>query len=196
MHFMVVSCEKMHMAFILVPDGLIWHSSPTSGPRRYATRARCWWLMPDEAIWHSNECHMHIMRPPRLSVLDQHIATINEMPTVTWCLKKPSGDSGLQLNAYWSFRSITVYTPNCMHFPGNNVLRNTADWTKCVFDESGYKPNHLVLNWLDTCQLLYCNHQEVAKTITPNDHQASFMWFWPLRCILSFHFTGNKTDNP
>ena len=30
---MVVSCEKMHMAFILVPD---------------------------EAIWHSNECHMHL----------------------------------------------------------------------------------------------------------------------------------------
>ena len=28
---MVVSCEKMHMAFILVPDGLIWHASPTSG---------------------------------------------------------------------------------------------------------------------------------------------------------------------
>ena len=24
---MVVSCEKMHMAFILVPDCLIWHAS-------------------------------------------------------------------------------------------------------------------------------------------------------------------------
>ena len=32
----------MHMAFIRVPDGLIWHKSPTSGPSRVATRARCW----------------------------------------------------------------------------------------------------------------------------------------------------------
>ena len=68
MHFMVLSCEKMHMAFILAPDGLIWHSSPTSGPRRYATRARCWWLMPDEAIWHSNECHMHIKKIAQLRI--------------------------------------------------------------------------------------------------------------------------------
>ena len=53
--------DYMHMAFIRVPDGLIWHKSPTSGPSRVATRARCWWRMPDEAIWYENEYHMHIL---------------------------------------------------------------------------------------------------------------------------------------
>ena len=28
----------MHMTFILVPDGLIWHKSPTSGPSRVFSR--------------------------------------------------------------------------------------------------------------------------------------------------------------
>ena len=51
----------MHMAFIRVPDGLIWHKSPTSGPSRVATMARCSWRMSDEAIWYENECHMHFL---------------------------------------------------------------------------------------------------------------------------------------
>ena len=53
--------DYMHMAFIRVPDGLIWHKSPTSGRSRVATRARCWWRMPDEANCH----HWCIARWPQ-----------------------------------------------------------------------------------------------------------------------------------
>ena len=43
-----ILCDYMHMAFVRVPDGLIWHKSPASGPSRVAIEGQ---MLVTHARW-------------------------------------------------------------------------------------------------------------------------------------------------